>query len=195
MPLATCLCPRTLPASPVQDMPAHLPNDEPRQPCIVVPKPHPNVELSHRTTDVSPLVQKEVHASTMKQPLARRAVRKDEEMSTSRYSPIAKTALAPPSQSLALYMRAEPSRPSNNKLKMPSLVTHQRYNVEGIVSLETEMDVDAYRVVAPNISLSMDPPHPAEVRWLGNGSPSPGEIQPSKSGTKKIVSAKQSRQR
>jgi hypothetical protein len=56
------------------------------------------------------------------------------------------------------------------------------------------MDVDAYRVVAPNISLSMDP-HLAEVRRLGNGSPSPGSIQPSKSGTKKIVSAKQSRQR
>jgi hypothetical protein len=39
VPLTTHLCPRRLPASSVQDRPSRLPDDELRQPRIVVPKP------------------------------------------------------------------------------------------------------------------------------------------------------------
>jgi hypothetical protein len=151
------------------------PNEE-RQPLMGTEmsgtRPHPDVELSRRTMDASPPVQREVSPSITKQPSSREAVSENEETSTTcEYSPIAKAALVLPNQSLAFSMRAAPSRlrknktrslsrevpkrmpampiwaapshSSNDELKISSPAIRQRHDVEGAISPRMETNTDA----------------------------------------------------
>jgi hypothetical protein len=159
---------------------------------------HPlsETKLSCHTTDASPTVQREVSPSTTRQPQQRKAVSKGEEISTCEYAPIAKVALAlpihsltpsmraipshpqgdeartplmeVPKQILAVPIQAKPSHPSNDEFKSASSVVYGREGLKDVISLRKESNIDAYRTVASDIPVSINP-CPATTDSLSQG--------------------------
>jgi hypothetical protein len=165
---------------------------------------HPDIKSSCRMTDASSPVEEGPPSSTTGQPLARKAV-SEEEMSIIQCSPVPSAALTLPNHLFAFSMRTESSRPPDGELKSTPLIVQERHDPGDVVGPGTEIGIDAYRAVAPNVPLSTGL-HPAEVLQPGVDSPSPGEIQSSqppdeattetqRSEVKMVVNARQSKRK
>jgi hypothetical protein len=99
-----------------------------------------------------------------------------DKLSTMKDLPIAKVALALPIQSLAFYMRAETPRLSRDESEPSFLMATEQKHIND-VSLRTEINADAYRMVASSVNPPIDL-RLATTHKPGANPPTQGEAVP-----------------